>query len=138
MTRSDVPARGRRGALALAVVPVVGAGLLTSRVGGAAADVLGDALYAVLVTLLVSLAVPGRPLRLRAVVAVACCWAVEAAQATGAPAAAVAAWPPAALVLGTTFAWRDLAAYAAGVGVTVLVMRAASRVGGGPGRTAVP
>ncbi|MEN1974784.1 DUF2809 domain-containing protein [Cellulomonas sp. P4] len=103
---------------------------MTARVGsGAAADVLGDALYAVLVLLLVSVAAPRWTLRRRAVAAVVLCWVVEAAQATGGPALLVDRWPPATFVLGTTFAWRDLAAYAAGVGLAVLVMAVSSRGG---------
>lgn len=134
-----VPARVHRRGVALAVGPVVAAGLVTARVGaGAAADVLGDALYAVLVLLLVSLAAPRWSLRRRAVAAVVLCWVVEVAQATGVPALLVDRWRPAAFVLGTTFAWRDLAAYAAGVGLAVLVMAACSRVGSGPVRPAVP
>ncbi|MBD3781304.1 MAG: DUF2809 domain-containing protein [Micrococcales bacterium] len=134
-----VPDRVPRRGVALAVGPVVAAGLVTARVGsGAAADVLGDALYAVLVLLLVSLTAPRWSLRRRAVAAVVLCWVVEVAQATGGPALLVDRWGPAAFVVGTTFAWRDLAVYAAGVGLAVLVMAACSQVGSGSVRPAVP
>jgi hypothetical protein len=124
------PEQGRRPWRATVVVGglVVAAGLGTARYGsGPVGDALGDALYAVLVLLLVGLALPRLARRTQAVVAVALCWAVELAQATGGPAAAGAAFPPLRYLLGTTFVATDLLWYAVGVLVascgTVLASR---------------
>lgn len=125
--RPTSPATPSRGAVLVAAVLVVAAGLATSRlVPGASGDALGDALYAALVLLLVTLVAPRRGLVGRAVVAVALCWAVELAQATGGPGAAVHAWPPLRYLLGTTFAWPDLVAYAIGVLFAGAVMQVVS------------
>lgn len=125
--RSVVPA----GAL------VVAAGLAAARYGtGPLGDALGDALYAVLVLLLVVLALPRLARPAQAGLALGLCWAVEVAQATGAPAAAVAAWPPLRYLLGTTFVATDLLWYAVGVLLASCVMVLASRWSGA--RRAVP
>lgn len=129
-TRAD---QGGRPWLATAVAGavVVAAGLATARLGtGAAADALGDALYAALVLLLVALAVPRWSRAARAGTAVALCWAVELLQLTGVPAAASTAWPPLRYVLGTTFVATDLLWYAVGVLVASCGTVLASRVGG--------
>jgi len=115
----------------VAAVVVVAAGLATARYGsGAAADALGDALYAVLVLLLVTLAVPRWSRPAQAGLAVALCWAVELSQLTGAPAAAAAVWPPLRYLLGTTFVATDLLWYAVGVLLASCGTLLASRVGG--------
>lgn len=107
---------------------VVTAGLLVSRYGsGPAGDALGDALYAALVLLLVAFVFPRRALAVQAAVALAICWAVEVAQATGGPESAVRAWPPLRYLLGTTFAWADLVWYAVGVLATWWLMLGTSR-----------
>jgi hypothetical protein len=127
-----------RTAAALAVPPVVLAGLATARYGtGAVGDALGDALYAVLVLLVVTVVLPRLAVAPRAGLALGLCWVVELAQLTGGPAAAVAAWPPLRYLLGTTFAWPDLLAYAAGAGVAAAVIVLSSRRSGGPGRPAL-
>lgn len=127
-----------RTAATLAVPPVVLAGLATARYGtGPLGDALGDALYAALVLLVLTLALPRLRVAARAGLAVGLCWAVELAQLTGAPASAVRAWPPLRYLLGTTFAWPDLLAYAAGAGVGAAVMVLASRWSGGPRRAAL-
>jgi hypothetical protein len=116
---------------------VVVAGLLTARSGsGALGDALGDALYAVLVLLLVRFAGPRLHRAAQAGIAVALCWAVEGAQATGAPAAAVDAWPPLRYLLGTTFVATDLLWYAVGVLVASGVTALASGWSGGTRRAA--
>lgn len=118
-------------ATVVAAVVVVAAGLATARYGsGAAADALGDALYAVLVLLLVTLAVPRWSRPAQAGLAVALCWAVELSQLTGAPAAAAAVWPPLRYLLGTTFVATDLLWYAVGVLLASCGTLLASRVGG--------
>lgn len=74
----------------------------------------GDALYAVLIYLLVAFAVPRKPRALIAAVALTVCVFIELLQLTGLPSTLGAAWPPVRLVLGTTFGTADLIAYAAG------------------------
>jgi hypothetical protein len=129
MTREEPERRGRPWRVAVPVAGlVVVAGLTTARFGtGAVGDALGDALYAVLVLLLAALAFPRWSRPAQAGAAVAACWAVELAQATGGPAVAVAAWPPLRYLLGTTFVATDLLWYAVGVllawSVTVLASR---------------
>lgn len=122
---------------ALAGGVVVAAGLATSTAGsGALADAAGDALYAALVLLVARVVAHQARRGTQAAVALALCWAVEIAQATGAPAAAVAAWSPLRYLLGTTFAWADLLWYAVGVLATWGVMVVASGRRGGARRTA--
>ena len=90
-------------------------GLAVSTAGrGPVADLAGDALYAALVWVVLALLAPRRGLPALTSSAVAICTVIELAQLTGVPAAATAAWWPARFVLGTTFAWPDLAAYAVG------------------------
>ena len=116
---------------------VVTAGLATARYGsGPVGDALGDALYAVLVLLLVALSVPRASRPVQAAVALALCWAVELAQATGGPAAVVAVLPPLRYLLGTTFVATVLLWYAIGVLVASSVTVLASRWSGA--RCAVP
>lgn len=100
--------------MAAAAVVLV-CGLVVSRGGDLGADLAGGALYAALVQLLVLLVAPRTRPAVAATVALTVCVAVELAQLTPVPAAVVAAWPPAAYVLGSTFAPADLLAYAAGV-----------------------
>jgi hypothetical protein len=75
---------------------------------------LGDALYAVVAYLALSLLAPRWPLLRRAGLALAWCLAVEAFQATGLPARhdhlLAVRW-----LLGTTFAWHDVACYVIGI-----------------------
>src|SRR5699024_11129545 len=105
----------RRRALALAALVVTALGLGARTVGhGTASVVSGDALYAVLVYVVVTLAAPrGRPLVV-GVVAWGLCAAVELAQLVGFSAAVVALWEPARWVRGTTFHGPDLLVSGAG------------------------
>lgn len=96
---------------------VVVAGLATTRLAGPWADAVGDALYAALVVLLVRWARPDRPSWWHGTVGLAVCWAVELAQLTDLPAAAVRAVPVLRYLLGTTFGATDLVAYAVGASV---------------------
>ncbi|MFS0703907.1 DUF2809 domain-containing protein [Cellulomonas sp. 179-A 9B4 NHS] len=127
--RADAPAR-RRGPLLVAAAGVLVTGLVVARGDSLAADLAGGALYAALVHLLVLLAAPRVRWPVGAAVALGGCVAVELAQLTGAPAAVVAAWPPAAYVLGSTFVAGDLLAYAAGVAVVAAVDVAGRRRAG--------
>ncbi|MFC8191452.1 DUF2809 domain-containing protein [Cellulomonas sp. NPDC057328] len=124
--RADAPAR-RRGPLLVAAAGVLVTGLVVSRGDALAADLAGGALYAALVHVLVLLAAPRVRWSVAAAVALGACVAVELAQLTGAPAAVVAAWPPAAYVLGSTFVATDLLAYAAGVVVVAAADAGARR-----------
>src|SRR5436190_535637 len=75
---------------------------------------LGDVLYAVAAYLGLALVLYRRPRALVAGLALALCLAVEAFQATGIPAryehVVLVRW-----LLGTTFAWHDVACYFVGV-----------------------
>jgi hypothetical protein len=76
--------------------------------------VLGDAMYAALVWVVVAFWAPRVRPSVVTAVAFAVCAVVELAQLTGVPAAVTAAWAPARYLLGATFAAPDLLAYAAG------------------------
>jgi len=94
-------------------VATVIAGLLLHRfASGVIGDVTGDALYALLVYLLIVLMLPRRTRSLCAALAILFCTAVEFLQLTDIPAKATALVPPAALVLGAGFDQRDLLVYA--------------------------
>ena len=105
----------RRLGIAAAAALVVAAGLAIHwNLKTAAGDFLADGLYAALIYLLVCFAVPRLWPAAAGSVAVAFCAGVEFLQLTGAPAVWAAAFPPIALVLGTTFGHLDLAAYILG------------------------
>ncbi|WP_264668838.1 DUF2809 domain-containing protein [Arthrobacter sp. VKM Ac-2550] len=75
----------------------------------------GDALYAVLIYLLVAAVTPRIPSVLTAAAALAVCTAVELLQLSPLPAALGEIFPPARLVFGTTFGMLDLVSYGTGV-----------------------
>jgi hypothetical protein len=105
----------RRLVLALAAVGLIVCGLIVSRVGdGAASSFAGDSLYAALLYVVVAIVVPRMRWRAVALAAFAICAAVEFFQLTGIPADMSTQYPGASLVLGTTFQWSDLLAYALG------------------------
>jgi hypothetical protein len=88
---------------------------------GPVADFVADALYAVLMYTVVIFVLPRiRPI-MAAGIAYALCVVIELAQVTDGPAALAAAFPPARLILGTTFAPVDLVAYAVGAAVALVV-----------------
>lgn len=137
MNRAAVPRR--RAGAGTALVAVVVAGLVVStQVPDPAGDVGGDVLYAVAAYALVAIVLP----RLRPVVVAALalgwCWAVEGVQAAGLASAVNAEVPPAAWLLGSTFAVRDLACYAAGVGLALAVDAGVRRLAAGPATAARP
>ena len=123
--------RARAGfAAALAVVVALGLGSRRVPLGVALWDKsLGDALYAVAVLCLAGVVRPGSSATRLGVVAFLASFTVELFQLTGLPARAPR---PLRLVLGTTFAWHDVACYAIGA------LLAAGVVAGlrirGPGR----
>ncbi|HKG91831.1 MAG TPA: DUF2809 domain-containing protein [Gemmatimonadaceae bacterium] len=115
----DDSSRGRLRYAGLALLTVA-AGLLLVRVRGrlppAAADVLGDALWAAMMYWWAGAAVPNASPRARALAALGVAWAVEASQLLHPPwLDAVRATRLGHLVLGADFDARDLLAYAGGV-----------------------
>ncbi|MFE6234419.1 DUF2809 domain-containing protein [Cellulosimicrobium sp. NPDC057862] len=116
--------RPRRRRLVVAVVlglVVVAGFLVATRVPDPWGDVGGDVLYAVATYVLVVLVLARvRPL-VAGALALGWCWAVEALQATGLAVVVNDAVPPAAWLLGSTFAVRDLVCYLVGVGLACAV-----------------
>lgn len=106
----------------LLALAVIAAGVL-SRVlhtGVALLDkYLGDALYAVLVYLLLRAALPGRASHAAALASLVLMILIEGFQLTGVPAAMARSGNlllrAAAIALGTGFHWYDLLAYAVGI-----------------------
>lgn len=106
----------------MAALATVGLGIAAElSVPGLTGDLLGSALYTVLLAVLLALVAPRLPGFVLATAATVASITVEMLQLTGLPAAAVAAFPPAAWVLGTTFTATDLLGYLLG-GVSVLVL----------------
>ncbi|MFB9074770.1 DUF2809 domain-containing protein [Citricoccus parietis] len=111
-----VPARTRCLLLGAAVPVTIALGLGIRALSTAAwTGPAGDTLYAVLIYLLVAILLPARPRVLAAGLALTVCLAVELLQLTGLSAELGALWAPLRLVLGTTFGFADLVAYAGGV-----------------------
>ncbi|WP_426181928.1 DUF2809 domain-containing protein [Microbacterium sp. TWP3-1-2b2] len=120
-------ARRRFALVAVAVVVLIG-GLLVHRFGsGKAGDIAGDALYAVLVYLLFATLLARTSRTLPAALAIIFCTAVEFLQLTDLPRTWALAFPPSALVLGSSFAQRDLLVYPASVLLALIVDAALSR-----------
>ena len=119
-----------RRAVALVAVPLVvvtglGVHVLGGRLDGAAAgaaDLLGDALYAALVVVVLTCAAPRARSWLVAVLGALLCAGLELAQFTGVPADLSARWPVLRLVLGTTFSAPDLPAYAVGAAAAAALL----------------
>ncbi|WP_223628529.1 DUF2809 domain-containing protein [Microbacterium sp. EST19A] len=119
----------RRVAVAVLAAVTVGLGLLFHRsVGGTIGDIAGDALYAVLIYLLVVLVAPGAPRPVVAVIAFAVCTGVELLQLTALPREWAAVFPPIEIVLGSGFDPRDIVVYAAAVAAASVVDIAVTRV----------
>jgi hypothetical protein len=120
--------RARLSYLALALA-TLGLGLTVNRGGAAlgrdpiARDVLGDALWAVMIVWWLGVLAPTLHLTVRAGLALAICAAVEVSQLLHAPALDAARRTlPGRLMLGSGFDPRDLVAYAAGVLAAVLAV----------------
>lgn len=89
-----------------------------------ARDVLGDALWAMMVVWWMGVAAPRLPLRTRGLAALAVCVAVEISQQHHTPFLdALRRTLPGHLVLGSGYDPRDFLAYAAGVAVAVVLAR---------------
>ncbi|MFS0712826.1 DUF2809 domain-containing protein [Microbacterium sp. 2P01SA-2] len=107
----------RRWSAVAAAVAIVAAGLVVHGIlpDTAATDIAGDALYAVLIYVLVVAAAPRARAVVVAMIAGGWCIAVELLQLSDLPARAAAVFPPAVLVLGTVFDARDLLVYVVSV-----------------------
>ncbi|MFD9287427.1 DUF2809 domain-containing protein [Streptomyces sp. NPDC060030] len=100
---------------AAAALVTVAAGLgVRSAAGGDVAKYAGDALYTVLIHILVVLVAPRVRPKSAAAAALAFSWAVELAQLTGVPADLARQSTVARLVLGSTFNAPDLLWYVVG------------------------
>ena len=103
-------------------------------------DVVGDALWAAMVTWWIAALVPGASLRTRVPVALAICFAVEMSQRYNAPALeALRRTTAGHLVLGSGFDPRDFVSYTLGVLAAMLLdrMLLRRRPGSDPGLTPV-
>lgn len=112
----------RRALLIFVALDVIVFGLLVHYLlSGAFANFLADALYAVMIYLLIAVIWPKAKHLLVAACALGFSAGVELFQLTPLPAQLSEAFPPARLVLGTTFSAIDLLAYAVGVVVVLAV-----------------
>lgn len=124
----DPHVRARRRGLLVTAVLVVAAGLVTHFVGsGPVADLAGDALYAVMVYLVIAIAFPRAAVWIVGAIALVLCMLIECFQLTGLPELWAEGFWPVRLVLGLGFDVRDLAAYAVGAGAAALVDVALTR-----------
>ena len=124
----DPSVRARRRGLLVSSVLVIAAGLVTHFVGsGPTADFAGDALYAVMIYLVIAIAFPRAAFWIVGATALALCTLIECFQLTGLPALWAQSFWPVRLVLGVGFDVRDLVAYAVGAGAAPLVDLALSR-----------
>jgi hypothetical protein len=120
----------RRAAFLALACATIAAGLLVhlrgAALGPAARDVLGDALWALMIAAWAGVLAPRARCRARSLVAYAVCVGVEVSQLYHAPALdAARATPVGHLVLGSGFDPRDLVAYAMGVALAALLESAA-------------
>lgn len=121
----------RRIVLAGVGVALVVVGLTVARgLDGPVAAFAGDALYAALIVVVIAFLAPRASSPTVAGAAFAVCAAVELFQLTGVPAALADSVPAVALVLGTTFQWTDLVAYAIGAALAGAVDAVSRRVAG--------
>lgn len=118
----------RRLALGAGAAVTVVAGLsVHAWATGAVADASGDALYPVLIYIIAAMIAPGISSVRIGSLALLFCVAVELFQLTGVPTGIADHFPPAALVLGSTFSALDLLCYAAGTAVITAVDATARR-----------
>jgi hypothetical protein len=113
-------------------VGTIGVGLLVHRRGDALPpalrDILGDALWAMMMTWWIGALLPSVRLPVRAAVASAVCFAVEFSQLYQSPQInALRATTLGHLLLGSDFDERDLVAYTSGVLVAALIEYAVTR-----------
>jgi hypothetical protein len=92
--------------------------------GAAIQDMLGDALWAAMITWWIAALVPGAALRRRGIAALAICFAVEVSQRYHFPALdALRRTTAGNLVLGSGFDPRDFVSYALGVLAAIILER---------------
>ncbi len=125
----------RRCRFGLLVAATIAAGLIVHWYGtilpALARDVLGDALWAMMIYWATGAASPTARIGARVAGAVAVCWGVELSQIYHAPwLDHLRATTPGHLVLGSDFSGRDLGAYVVGV-LGAAVLEAAVRRSGG-------
>ncbi|KJL27651.1 DUF2809 domain-containing protein [Microbacterium oxydans] len=135
MHSTGASSRRRRIRLLVAVVLTITVGLSTHFLGnGPLAALAGDALYAVMVYLVIAFVFPrARPLVV-ALGALGICTLIELFQLTGLPALWAETLWPIRLVLGAGFDPLDLVAYAVGVGLATVCDLALSRSAHAPVR----
>ncbi|WP_426623669.1 DUF2809 domain-containing protein [Leifsonia sp. McL0607] len=127
----------RRVVLLLVAVAVVAAGLTVHELAeGWAGAFAGDALYAVLLFVLVAIVTPRAHSAVVGGIALTVCVGVELLQLTGVPARLSAAIPGVELVLGSTFQATDLIAYALGAAVATVADLLVRRRAAGSSRDA--
>lgn len=127
VTVLDMDVRRRRIALAVTIPIVVLVGLTLHGIRTFEAYFAADALYTVLVYLLVALARPQLRPWWPAAIAFGFSAAVEFFQLTGIPADLAQRVPIVALALGERFGWLDIAAYACGALAAAVVDGALTR-----------
>jgi hypothetical protein len=116
--------RAHRIALLLAMTIAVGLASRRVRLGVAWWDKsLGDVLYATAVVFALALALPRVRAGIVAAIGLCVCLAIEFFQLTGIPLALARQHGWVRLVLGTTFAWHDVACYVLGAGFALLALR---------------
>lgn len=114
--------RRRRRRLLVAAALVIVVGLLTHILGsGPIAGLAGDALYAVMVYLVIAVAFPRAHSVAVGAGTLAICMLIELFQLTGLPALWAQEFWPVRLVLGVGFDGADLVAYAVGACAAALV-----------------
>lgn len=111
----------RRRRLLIAAVPVIVVGLAVHLIGsGPVANFAGDALYAVMIYLVIAVVFARAASWLIGTAAVVVCTLIELFQLTGLPAVWAEAFWPVRLVLGAGFDARDLIAYAVGAALATV------------------
>lgn len=122
--------KSRRLALFIAATDVAVLGLaLHFLVPGDIASLITDALFTVLVYLLLALILPTAKRHWLALSSFAVSALIEIAQLTGVPAQLAQSFPPSRLVFGTTFSALDLVAYAVGAAAVYYADKALSQRG---------
>ncbi|MHA7268860.1 DUF2809 domain-containing protein [Arthrobacter sp. HLT1-20] len=122
--------KSRRLALLIAATDVAVLGLaLHFLVPGDIASLITDALFTVLVYLLLALILPTVQRHWLALGAFGISAFIELAQLTGVPAQLAQSFPPSRLVFGTTFSALDLVAYAVGAAAVYYADKALSQRG---------
>jgi hypothetical protein len=130
-----MPAHRTRVRYLVLAIGTIALGLMVHFAGGVLApvfrDILGDALWAMMIVWWMGVVAPRLPLRTRGLAAFAVCVAVELSQRSHTPLLdALRRTVPGHLVLGSGYDPRDVLAYAAGVVVAVTVARATTESSG--------